>query len=127
MNELLTFDTYQTQAETTAIYLDKVRAKYGDEIPEPVYKILGISYAANGLGEVGEIQGKVKKLIRDAGGEISEDSIKEIGKEIGDVLWYVAAMCKELNLNMGEIAQGNLDKLKSRKERGVIEGAGDNR
>lgn len=122
----LTFAEYQKGAATTAIYLNKVKGKYPD-LPEDIVNILGVSYAALGLGEVGETQGKIKKLIRDSGAEISDEKKKEIKKELGDICWYIAAMCKELNLSMEEVAQDNLDKLASRKERGVLEGSGDNR
>lgn len=122
----MNFNDYQQKSAETAIYLDKVKAKY-PTLPEPILKIMGISYAANGLGEVGEIQGKVKKLIRDAGGDVSEEQKKEIGKELGDVLWYVAALCRELDLNMQDVAEQNIEKLLSRKDRGVLTGSGDNR
>ena len=124
--KIKTFDDYQDNAKKTAIYLNKVKDKY-PELPKDIIKILGISYASNGLGEVGEIQGKIKKLIRDAGGEISEESKKEISKEIGDVLWYIMALCEEFNLRMEDVAQQNVDKLFSRMERGVLTGSGDNR
>lgn len=121
----LSFSNYQEQAKTTAIYLNKLKEKY--ELPDEVWKMLGVSYVGLGMGEVGEVQGKIKKLIRDSGGVIDEDKKKELGKELGDCLWYVALMCEELGLNMEEIAQQNLDKLFSRKERGVLTGSGDNR
>ncbi len=120
------FNEYQDKAKTTAIYLDKLKDRYPD-LPPEIMKILGISYASNGLGEVGEIQGKIKKIIRDAGGDISEESRKEISKEIGDVLWYVMAICEEFDLRMEDVAQQNINKLFSRKERGVLGGSGDNR
>ena len=120
------FNEYQDKAKTTAIYLDKLKDRYPD-LPPEIMKILGISYASNGLGEVGEIQGKIKKIIRDAGGDISEESRKEISKEIGDVLWYVMAICEEFDLRMEDVAQENINKLFSRMERGVLGGSGDNR
>ena len=124
--EIKTFNEYQIAAKTTAIYLNKVKEAYPD-LPPEIIKILGISYASNGLGEVGEIQGKIKKIIRDAGGEISDETKKEISKEIGDVLWYVMALCEEFDLKMEDVAQENINKLFSRKERGVLGGSGDNR
>ena len=124
--EIKTFNDYQDAAKTTAIYLDKVKNRFPN-LPPEILKILGISYASNGLGEVGEIQGKIKKLIRDAGGEISLESKIEISKEIGDVLWYVMAICEEFDLRMEDVAQQNINKLFSRKERGVLGGSGDNR
>jgi NTP pyrophosphatase (non-canonical NTP hydrolase) len=121
-----TFDDYQDAAKTTAMYLNKVKEAY-PELPTEILKVLGISYAANGLGEVGEVQGKVKKIIRDAGGVISEETKLEISKEIGDVMWYIMAICEEFDLRMEDVAQQNYDKLISRKKRGMIGGNGDNR
>ncbi len=48
-------------------------------------------------------------------------------KELGDVLWYGSNCCSELGLSMGDVAQGNIDKLFDRKDRGVIQGDGDDR
>lgn len=124
--EIKTFDDYQDRVKQTAIYLNKVKERYPD-LPPEIIKILGISYAANGLGEVGEVQGKIKKIIRDAGGEITDETRKEISKEIGDVMWYIMAVCEEFGLRMEDVAQENHDKLFSRMERGVLGGSGDNR
>ena len=121
------FQEYQNLASKTAIYMKKFEEQQYEEMPSLVYKFLGLSYCANGLGEVGEIQGKVKKIFRDQGGEITEENKKDLAKELGDVLWYVSAMCGELVLSMDDVAQGNIDKLFSRKERGQLEGSGDDR
>ena len=76
-----------------------------------------------GLGnEAGEVQGKIKKMLRD--GTFNKDTI---AAEIGDVLWYIAALCRDLEIDMAEVALKNLSKLKSRQERGTIQGSGDNR
>ena len=122
----LTFDDYQAQAKTTALYLDKFKETYPN-LPKEVYEIMGISYAGLGLGETGEVQGKIKKIIRDAGGNITDEVKKAIKKELGDCMWYLAANCSEFGFSLGEVAQENLDKLFSRKERGVLTGSGDNR
>jgi NTP pyrophosphatase (non-canonical NTP hydrolase) len=121
-----TFKEYQEISAGTAIYLNKIKEQYPN-LPPEILKVLGISYVANGMGEVGEIQGKVKKIIRDAGTVITDETRKEISKEIGDVLWYCAALCRELDLSLEEVAQKNIEKLLSRKERGVLVGNGDNR
>ena len=105
-------NTYQQQAATTAVYPES--AKY-------VYPTLGL------CGEAGEVAEKIKKVIRDNGGVFTEEKKKEIIKEVGDVLWYIAALLSDLGVTMDEAAVGNLEKLFSRKERGVLNGNGDNR
>lgn len=86
-----------------------------------------IAYCALGLGETGEVQGKVKKIIRDAGGVISEETKAAIAAELGDVLWYTARLAAELGYPLGNIAEANIAKLLDRRERGVVTGSGDNR
>ncbi len=50
-----------------------------------------------------------------------------MSKELGDVLWYVAQLASELDLDLDEIARENLEKLLSRQQRGVLSGSGDDR
>ena len=86
-------------------------------------------------GEAGEVADKVKKVIRDtvllidANGAIiiPDDKRIELAKEIGDVLWYCATLANDLGMKLGDVAQMNIDKLKSRQERGKLSGSGDNR
>jgi NTP pyrophosphatase (non-canonical NTP hydrolase) len=110
----MTFDDYQKQALTTAL-------STGDEFKDMLHWVLGIN------GEAGEVAEKVKKIIRDKNGEISQADKEELAKELGDVLWYLAVMAKELGVSLDTIAQQNIDKLQSRKARGVLGGSGDNR
>jgi NTP pyrophosphatase (non-canonical NTP hydrolase) len=86
-----------------------------------------IAYCALGLGEAGEVQGKVKKIIRDSNGEVTAEIRAAIAAELGDVLWYVARLAAELNYPLGNIAEANIAKLESRRARGVVTGSGDNR
>jgi NTP pyrophosphatase (non-canonical NTP hydrolase) len=51
----------------------------------------------------------------------------ELVSELGDVLWYVAMIAKELNVSLNEVALNNISKLKDRQQRDVISGDGDNR
>jgi len=84
-------------------------------------------YALGLVNEAGEVAGKIKKIHRDYDGEVTEEYRKELAKEMGDVLWYLSALCNKFNLTLEEIAQGNIDKLYSRLERNQINGNGDNR
>lgn len=85
-------------------------------------------YPALGLAEeAGEVAGKFAKAIRDNEGVIDNDRKKEIVKELGDVMWFVAELCTVLDVNLNDVMANNIEKLTSRRERNVIHGSGDNR
>jgi NTP pyrophosphatase (non-canonical NTP hydrolase) len=87
-----------------------------------------LAYPALGLaGEAGEVAEHAKKAMRDDGGQVSDERRAAMAKELGDVLWYVAQLATELGLELDAVAQGNLDKLLSRQQRGVLSGSGDDR
>ena len=91
---------------------------------------VGLNFTAFGLlGEAGEIAGHLAKSVWHGDGEhdLTPEQRQLIKKEIGDVLWYVAALCAELGIPMEEVALQNLNKLVDRTERGVLRGNGDNR
>ena len=79
----------------------------------------------NLAAEAGEVLGKVAKHIRDGGDD--EALRQNIKKELGDVMWMVAAVAADFDLTLSEICEHNIEKLNSRKERNVITGSGDNR
>ena len=82
-----------------------------------------IEYLALGLtSEAGEVAGKVKKYVRDL--HWDRDAVIA---ELGDVFWYLARMCDEMNIDAVNVLQLNHDKLESRKARNTIKGNGDNR
>ena len=108
----MNFVEYQEKIKITAQYPDKVNV---------LYPTLGL------CGEAGEVAEKVKKVFRDNNGYFTKEKIEEIKGEIGDVLWYVQALCNDLGINMQEVAEKNVQKLLSRLERNVIQGSGDNR
>jgi NTP pyrophosphatase (non-canonical NTP hydrolase) len=110
----MTFDEYQKQALTTVISND-------DSFKDTLHWVLGIN------GEAGEVAEKIKKIIRDKNGEISQADKEELAKELGDVLWYLAVFAHDLGYTFDDVAQSNLTKLQSRKNRGVLGGTGDNR
>ncbi|MCP9910621.1 nucleoside triphosphate pyrophosphohydrolase family protein [Cyanobium sp. BA20m-p-22] len=107
------FHTYQERSRATACYPDAGA--------NPIYPTLGL------CGEAGEVADKVKKVLRDQGGEFSAELIAALQLELGDVLWYVAQLATELGLELDQVAQANLDKLASRSARNVISGSGDSR
>jgi NTP pyrophosphatase (non-canonical NTP hydrolase) len=121
---VLRLDDYQKIAHETADYPE---GKVIDT-KEGVERHINYIYPALGLAEeAGEVAGKYAKAVRDNVGGIDEERKKEIVKELGDVLWFVSELCSSLGVSLSEVAQKNLDKLSSRKERGVIHGSGDNR
>lgn len=108
----MTVFEYQTKALALAVY------GVGNKI---IYPTLGIS------GEAGEVAEKVKKVLRDKNGIFDEESKKQLLLEVGDVLWYINALARDLDSNLEEVMLLNIDKLESRHARGVIHGNGDNR
>jgi NTP pyrophosphatase (non-canonical NTP hydrolase) len=109
----MTFEEYQKESRKTAIYPNA-----GSNF---VYPTLGLA------GEAGEVAEKIKKVIRDDNGIVSEEKKQEIKKELGDVFWYVAQIATELDLNLDDVARANLEKLFSRMDREKLNGSGDNR
>ena len=86
-----------------------------------IEKLLGIT------GEAGETADKIKKILRDKDGSISDEDRLAISKELGDVLWYLAGVARYLDIPFSEVAKGNLEKLESRWQRNKIHGEGDER
>src|SRR5690606_3864729 len=113
----MNFDEYQKQAISTLTN----DHGYGDVSAELMAQILGL------VGESGEVAEKFKKIIRDKNGNISSADKTELLKELGDILWYINAVSHLLDSNLEEVAKSNLDKVLSRKTRGVTKGSGDNR
>ena len=111
---MLDFKTYQERARSTAVYPGMGEGNW-------IYPALGLA------GETGEICEKIKKCIRDDDGKMKPERLADIEKELGDVLWYIAALGSELGLDMETIAERNLAKLAHRKKNGKIHGDGDHR
>jgi NTP pyrophosphatase (non-canonical NTP hydrolase) len=107
------FSEYQRSSRATAVYPDAGA---------------NLTYPALGLcGEAGEAAEKVKKAIRDDGGELTEERRAALAVELGDVLWYVAQLATEAGLELDVIAAANLAKLRSRQQRSMLSGSGDTR
>jgi len=110
----MTFDEYQKRAQETAI-------ANPDPLMDKTIWAMGVA------GEAGEVIEKWKKIVAYHEGIISEEDRKELGKELGDVVWYIAKFAHSLDLSLDEIMNQNLAKLADRKKRGVQKGKGDNR
>ena len=84
----------------------------GFEIPDTeimaVWDVIGLT------GEAGEVADLVKKGVFHRHGL----DLPKIEKELGDTLWYVAALCTTLGLDMSAIMQANIEKLKVRYPNG---------
>jgi NTP pyrophosphatase (non-canonical NTP hydrolase) len=116
----MNMDDYQEKAATTDMLGDG-SAMTDANNPAYVAKVLGLA------GEAGEVAEKYKKIIRDKKGVVSHTDKDEIAKELGDVLWYVAMLAAYLGVPLSQVADLNITKLSSRKQRGVQRGSGDNR
>lgn len=119
----MNFKEYQEAQQSTAIYGN-------------------IMYPFGSIAEeAGEVMGKLNKFSRKNNtaydealcgartplNEAEATLRADLKKELGDVLWQVSACAGELGFTLEEIAQGNIEKLKGRVERGTLDGAGDNR
>ena len=105
---------YQRAQISTAVYPAEFKV---------IYPTLGLT------GEAGEVAEKVKKHIRD-GTKHPMDYVEyteNLKKELGDVLWYISAIASDLGFTLEDVAQTNIDKLQSRKDRNKLSGSGDNR
>lgn len=116
---MTTLNEYQEQAGGTAIYPSR-----GQKNTE------AINYCLVGMGgEAGEVLNKWKKVLR---GDRDKSPFKVetrlgFGKELGGVLWYLSQAAAELGFSLEDIAQINLEELSLRKQRGTLQGDGDNR
>ena len=104
---------YQQESRATAIYPGA-----GDNL---LYPTLGL------CGEAGEVAEKVKKMLRDDAGVLTDARRAALSAELGDVLWYLAQVATEAALDLDAIAEENLAKLASRAGRGLLTGDGDER
>jgi NTP pyrophosphatase (non-canonical NTP hydrolase) len=118
----MTLSDYQKQSAVTDTSASFDLAKDGLASPAFLSKAFGL------VGEAGEFAEKLKKHYRgDKGNEITPELKESLASELGDVLWYLAAVARYLELDFNQLAQNNLDKVLDRKARGVTKGSGDMR
>lgn len=109
----MTFKEYQNLSKQTAFFPKNIKPF--------IYIALGLA------GESGEVVEKIKHVIRDKDGVISKEDKQGIINELGDLLWYMTQLAVELDVSLEKIAEANIEKLFSRKDRGTLKGRGDNR
>lgn len=115
----LSLDYYQNEASRTAVYP-------GQNGP------IGLMYVTLKLnGEAGEVAEDVGKALRDDGlldvSKLTNDRKEKLIAELGDVLWYVAMLARELHVPLSGIAARNLLKLRQRQAKGTLKGSGSDR
>jgi len=105
----MNLDEYQEKAKKTDLHT-KVEANELD------YYLLGLT------SEAGEVAGRMKRVYRDQKGKISLVEKERIKKDLGDVLWYLSAICDRFDFSLEEIAELNLKKLSNRLENDTLHG-----
>jgi len=103
-------NNYQQAAVRTAIYGSNC---------DIIYPALGLA------GEAGEVCNKIKLIYRE--NLDPEELVDDLKAELGDCLWYIAALAHDLGLTLTEIGAHNITKLQSRQLRGKLTGSGDYR
>ena len=111
------FDEYQEKA---AKY-DLAEATTDLKAVGFIEKVLGL------VGEAGETADKIKKILRDKDGHVSDEDKELVVKELGDTLWYIASIARYLDVPLSSVADENIEKLESRYQRNQIHGEGDKR
>ena len=109
---MMLMDAYQRRARKTVVYPREQKI---------IYPALGLA------GETGEVCEKIKKYLRGDYTLSNEEKIDELEMEIGDVLWYLANLASDLHLSLDIIAAKNINKVRDRLERDVLQGDGDDR
>lgn len=103
----MTLNEYQTEAYSTAIYMHRM------------YPVTSIMVESAELADL-----FIKPLLR---GDKKQIQQEQVMAEAGDVLWNLACLLHDNGITLSEVAEYNIKKLKSRMERGVIQGDGDER
>jgi NTP pyrophosphatase (non-canonical NTP hydrolase) len=85
------------------------------------YYLLGLA------SEAGDVVGRMKYVYRDYGGKISAVEKEKIKRELGDVLWYVSAICDRMGFSLEEVAEMNIKKLSNRMLNDTLHGEDPNR
>ena len=86
----------------------KKTAKYPQQGNNIYYPALGLG------GESGEVLNIITKIMKN--NNVIDDATKDkLIDELGDVMWYIATLCTELEITLDEVAFYNIEKLKARQ------------
>jgi len=113
----MTFNQYQEKTRLT----DLGTSAQDCLNPGWLYYSLGVA------GETGELMEKIKKLFRDSGGIVTDEFKDQVIKEMGDILWYLARLADNFDIQFDDVANHNIIKLLDRLDRGKLHGNGDER
>lgn len=116
----MNFNKYQQEAAQTWMQVE-IDGPNTETAHDLAYQTIGL------IGEAGELANKVKKIFRDGDGVITEEALRGLKGELGDILWYLNSIASCLGLSMSEVARDNIQKLRTRKEQDKIGGEGDDR
>src|SRR5580704_1989373 len=99
----MTFREYQNKA----LLADQLASQAeGDNSIGIIVPLLGLA------GEAGELLTEYKKFLRD---REAHSLLKDrVAEELGDLLWYVANVASKFNLDLDDIAERNLRKVRGR-------------
>ncbi len=81
--------------------------EYTSRIPQS--RVMPLWCLAGLVGEMGEVAGLILAYM--ATGTIDNDRLAD---EVGDLLWYCAGILTLFGINLADVMQGNIDKLKKR-------------
>lgn len=113
-------DALKYPLATVALFLDPQ--------PEPVRIPESVdSHLRYLTAEVSNIAGVVKKAIRDNDGFLSSAAQDKLALHLYRVIWLLDALCGKFGTDRHSVMSKNLNKLADRKQRGVLQGSGDNR
>lgn len=92
-------DAYQAAASRTG--------DVWDQMPHDQHRML----LAMGLGgEAGEVLEIIKKEV----GHGRDRDLRHMSEELGDALWYLAELARVHGLSLGDVAEGNIAKIRTR-------------
>lgn len=103
----MSFNDYQNEAMSFRM-----------ETASALYALLNLA------GEVGELNSLMAKAIRDGR---KPDYDMNVKKELGDILWSVAAIAIDHGFTLQDVADANIAKLSKRKIDNTLTGSGDDR